>query len=214
MSAESAAARVAYRLRTPAVARFLILLPKFAAVGAALLFASCTLNSPRDTPPALMEDGFELSGRFAMRLRDEGASGRIEWRHDRHSDELAVNSPLGQGIARITRNGREYRLHTARDEEFRATDPESLTEKALGWRLPLAGLPDWVRARPSPGAAVRLERNAAGRLIVLEQDDWRVEYQDYEPGESGLPTRVQLTRGELQIRLLIERWGANGERAP
>ena len=153
------------------------------------------------------DDVFDVSGRVAVNSGKEGSTGRFSWRHDTISDELLITSPLGQGVARITRRDNHVRLVTADSREYVAPDAESLTEQVLGWRLPLAGLPDWIRGRATPGRQADARRNGEGRVVELIQDDWRVEYQDFE-GE--LPSRMRLARGDLEIRLVIERWAHTG----
>jgi outer membrane lipoprotein LolB len=134
----------------------------------------------------------------------DGSTGRFDWRHDgAGSDELLITSPLGQGVARISRQDGKVRLVTADSKEYVAPDAEGLTEQVLGWRLPLSGLPDWIRGRPTPGSPAQLRRDDTGRVVELTQDDWRVDYQEFE---GALPSRVRLARGDLEIRLVIERW--------
>jgi len=173
-------------------------------VAAALAGACASLPSPSPVqlPPA---GGFELNGRVSVRYGSEGVSGSIFWRHSSDADELLITSPLGQGVARISRSGREVQLIASDGRHYRATDAESLSERVLGWRLPLAGLPDWVLARPGPGGPAALSRDGEGRVIELRQDDWSIEYQEYE---GGRPSRLRLRRDNLEIRLVIDRWNA------
>jgi outer membrane lipoprotein LolB len=153
----------------------------------------------------ITRDGFELVGRVAVRYGSEGASGRIEWRHSFTDDELLITSPLGQGIARLTRYGTEVKLVTADQKEYAASDAESLTESVLGWRLPLAGLPDWVQGRADPARPAQLARDVQSRLSELIQDDWRVEYQEYD---GARPSKLRLSRADLEIRLVVDEWVA------
>ena len=46
------------------------------------------------------------------------------------------------------------------------------------------------------------------RTRSLLQDDWRIVYDHYfsGPGELPLPRRIQLERGEISLKLVIERW--------
>ena len=150
-------------------------------------------------------DGFELVGRVAVRYGSDGASGRIAWKHSSATDELLITSPLGQGIARVTRQGGEVRLVTADQKEYAASDAESLTESVLGWRLPLAGLPDWVLGRADPARPAHSVHDAQSRLSELIQDDWRVEYQEYE---GARPSRLRISRADLVIRLVVDQWVA------
>jgi len=168
---------------------------------AALLLAACA--GPRFLLPELGTE-FELAGRIAVTYRNEATSGNIAWRHSARSDELLLSSPLGQGIARIVRFGGEVTLTTSDGRELRAADAEALTEQALGFRLPLAGLTDWVRGRalaePAPAG---LRRNADGSLAELMQSGWTIRYLEYA---GGLPSRVTLNFPGLELRLAIAEW--------
>jgi outer membrane lipoprotein LolB len=137
-----------------------------------------------------------------VRYGSEGTSGRISWRHAPQNDDLLITSALGQGVARIRRAGGEVELF-AEGKEHRAPDAESLTERVLGWRLPLSGLPDWMQGRPSPGRPAEVGRDASNRIVTLVQDDWKIEYQEFD-GER--PSRLRLTRPNLEIRLIIDQW--------
>jgi outer membrane lipoprotein LolB len=145
---------------------------------------------------------FELSGRFALTYKGEGNSGNISWRYGAAAEELLITSPLGQGVARIVRNGGEYILTTPEPREFRAADAESLMERAVGVRLPLAGLADWVRARPAQGES-QPRYDAQGRLAELQQAGWKVEYLEYA---DKLPMRLRLTYPGVELRLAITQW--------
>lgn len=168
---------------------------------AAALLAACTsIPEPSLPPPG----GFELSGRVAIRHGKEAASGGIFWRHSDDADELLITSPLGQGIARINRERDEYRLLTGENKLYRASDAESLTEQAFGWRLPLAGLPDWVRGRASPGRPSEVRGGAgSGQGRELWQDGWHVSFEEFR---GGRPFRLRLSREDLEIRLIVDRW--------
>jgi outer membrane lipoprotein LolB len=171
--------------------------------GALLLLAGCA--APGFLLPA-HDVEFDLSGRIAVRYRDDAGSGNIAWRHAARSDELLLTSPLGQGIARITRNGEEVVLTMQDGREHKAADAEALTEQVLGFRLPIVGLADWVRGRPAQAPApapTRQQADAEGRLSELEQAGWRIEYQEYK---DRLPARMRLSYPGLELRLAISEW--------
>jgi outer membrane lipoprotein LolB len=163
-----------------------------------LLLAACAqLESkvPQDVE-------FELTGRLAARYGSEASSGNVAWRHARDSDEMLITSPMGTGVARIVRQGDSVVLTTAEPREYKASDAETLTQEVLGFRLPLAGLADWVRGRPSdPNAKAEYDKD--GRLRVLEERGWKIEYQDYE---GKLPSRMRLTYPNIELRLAISQW--------
>lgn len=147
---------------------------------------------------------FELSGRIAVTYRDEAASGNIAWRHGVHDDELLLSSPFGQGIARIVRLRDVVTLTTSEGRDASAPDAEELSERLLGFRIPLAGLADWVRGREAPAPApTRVRRDAEGRLAELEQSGWRIEYLEYA---GSRPARMRLGYPGLELRLAIFEW--------
>jgi outer membrane lipoprotein LolB len=146
---------------------------------------------------------FELTARFAARYRDEAASGTLLWRHRAARDEVMLSSPFGQGLARISRDGEAVTLIASDDRRYSAADAETLTEQVLGFRLPLRGLTDWVRARPSTDAPAQAEYAQDGRLLALEQHGWRIEYTAYEGIQ---PKRLKLNYPGLELRLAITEW--------
>jgi outer membrane lipoprotein LolB len=170
--------------------------PAFAA--AALLGACATLPEAGRPLPG----GFELTGRVAVRHGKDAASGKIFWRHSDDSDELLITSPVGQGIARLNRKGDQFRLVTGDRKEYRADNAEDLTEQALGWRLPLDGLSDWVQARASPGRPAEVV-GGAGDGLEIRQDGWRVAYDEFREGR---PFRLRLSREGIEIRLIVDQW--------
>lgn len=132
---------------------------------------------------------FELAGRIAARYGNESFTGNIAWRHAKGGDELLISTPTGQGVAQIVRQGEAVLLKTAEPREYRAADSESLTERVLGFPVPIEGLADWVRGRPSP---------------ELESRGWKVEYQDYDAERR--PVRMRLTYQGIELRLAISQW--------
>ena len=170
---------------------------------ASALLAACA--GPGFLLPAA-EAEFELSGRIAVSYRDDAGSGNIAWRHSPRADEMLLSTPLGQGVARLTRVDGEITLKTQDGREYRAADAESLTEQVLGFRVPIVGLADWVRGRPAQAPApapTRQRADAAGRLAELEQAGWRIEYLAYE---GALPARVRLSFPGVELRLAIAEW--------
>jgi len=177
---------------------------KFAAAGfAAFLLAACAQlqTAPSD------KTVFELSARLAARYGAESFSGNLAWRHAERNDEMLITTPIGQGVARIVRDGDQVTLTTAEPREYRAADAESLTQEVLGFRLPLTGLADWVRARPSGDAPFKETKASDGRLQKLEQNGWSIEYLEYGANKpETFPSRLRLSYPGIELRLAIAAW--------
>jgi outer membrane lipoprotein LolB len=177
----------------------LVLLPVLLLAGAC---AQLQTQAPLDVQ-------FDLSGRLAVRYGNEALSGNLAWRHAGSSDEMLITNSLGAGVARLVREpGGAVVLTTAEPKEYRGDNAEALTEEVLGFRLPVSGLGDWVRGRPSPDAPARIGKDEEGRLRWLEQSGWRVEFLEYR---EGLPYRLQLTYPGIDLRLAISQWRPAGQ---
>jgi outer membrane lipoprotein LolB len=186
-----------------------------------LTLAGCALVTPRPAeieraPGEIVQglpESFELSGRIAVRHEDQGFSGGLRWEHRPGNDIILVLTPLGQAVARITRDPGEARLETSEGEPQRAADAETLTERLLGWRLPVSGLQYWVLGSNSPVTASKVELDADGRLARLNQEGWDIEYLRYvEAGGRPLPRTVALRREGLSIRLTVDEWNLDPRR--
>ncbi len=172
---------------------------------ACLLIAGCAAIEEQPAPAGPIGDAFYLSGRVSVKFGTEAASGRITWQHDAASDELLFSAPLGQGVARIVWRDAVASLTTSDQKLYQASDVESLTEQVLGWRLPLAGMPDWVRGRPAAGAPAQTQVDGSQRLTQLRQSGWLVEFLDYAR-ENGLPSKLRMSRQDVELRLVIDQW--------
>lgn len=191
---------------------------KAAALAAAatfLLSACAELPAPPETSvfPARMVSAeaigaFRLTGRIAVKHDGQGFSGTLRWEHDARRDEVLLQSPLGQGVARIVRDAAGVALTDADGRVYRAATVEALTREVLGWQLPLDGLEHWVLGRAAPESAARRIVGDDGRLARLIQDGWQVDFERYQPVQGAvLPGRLEAAYGnDMAVRLVIDRW--------
>jgi len=153
-----------------------------------------------------------FSGRIAVRQNESSDSGKIEWQGNTTEQHVELLSPLGNTVATLDHSAQRVQLIMADHQEFSAADPQQLTQKILGYALPLDGLPWWVVGQAAPadaplmGSAV-MARNEKSELLTLTQAGWRIEYGAWRNvGGQQLPGSLQLQRGPLTIRLIIDRW--------
>lgn len=150
---------------------------------------------------------FSLKGRIGVQADGKGFSGPITWQHQTERDIITLYSPLGSPVALIEKAGGKVTLTDAKGNMLTEDNLQTLTEKTLGWSLPLEGLTDWALGRPS-GQRIQLQfRDADGRLIKLKQEDWDIDYQSYMRHEDAvLPQRLNLRRVEANVKLVVENW--------
>lgn len=176
------------------------------AAAASLLLGACaTLSAPPDrvhsgrftatTIPAPDTAAAQsVSGRFTVEVR---GTRRI----------IDVATPLGTTIARIDLVPGSATATGPHMQTATGPDPDVLVEQLLGWRLPVAGLSDWIEGRPAPGRPARTH-SEAGRLSLIEQDGWLIRIAEYGP--AGAPRLLTLERPAalpdpgLRVRLVLE----------
>ncbi len=159
-----------------------------AALAAALLAGGCASVPPGPPPPAAAPPAapqrIAWEGRFVVTwtvpdaapgaerpVREERASGRFALRDDAGRTELDVFTPFGQTIARATSAPGHATLATADGALYAADTPDALTQQVLGWRIPVARLPAWLRGDFGPAGAPAAARYVDGDWEVVV-DEW------------------------------------------
>lgn len=149
---------------------------------------------------------FTLVGRIAVRQDQRHYTASITWRHDPASDKILLATPLGQGIAELTRDASGTHLVTAERREFTAPDWHALSTQMFGFALPLSQLPRWLVA-DVPVDALGVSYDGAGRARSMVVADWQVGYLGYESeAADALPTLIELKREDIGVRLKIDEW--------
>ena len=197
----------ALQLRAPAPRRRSLL----AGTAAALVLAACAPIVPRETANAALRPllpAFQLDGRMSATDGRQAASGRVEWEHAPQTDRLTLLSPLGQIVARLDSGPDGARLLSADGTQRDAPSADALLPEVLGIEVPSARLPRWVQGAPEAGAQIR-ERDALGRPQLVIDQGWRIDYLAYaDDRPEALPARLDISRGDARIRLIIDSWTA------
>jgi outer membrane lipoprotein LolB len=186
---------------------------------------SCALPAPRP-PAAELEQlwqghaatltpltRWELRGRLAVRVDERGGQATLSWSRETARHVIRLNGPFGSGAVRIVQDASGARLQDAENREIEARSAEELVFLYTGWQLPVAHLDWWLRGLPVPELNAQRELDETGRLKVLRQQHWEVQYQQYaRVGRYDLPQRLTLTRSAdetapaLEARFVIDRW--------
>ncbi|MDP8568789.1 lipoprotein insertase outer membrane protein LolB [Methylophilus aquaticus] len=154
---------------------------------------------------------FALEAKLAVQFNGKGYTARLQWQHTPATDQLRIFSPLGQQIALIDRSAESVTLTDQSGKQHHAGDVASLTEKLLGWRLPLTGLSQWVLGTPHPHTEYEASYLSTGEPHTLRQDGWQIAYDDYKPTilpeiTESLPGLVRLQQDDIRLKLLIQHW--------
>jgi outer membrane lipoprotein LolB len=195
-----------------------------AAFSLALLSAGCANMMPQPVADAglqshrIYRNNIALEGRLTLRYQqnneNRSVNGSFVWTQTPKQTTLRLLSPLGQtiavidiepGLATLTRSGQAPRS---------AGDVDQLTEQALGWPLPIAGLRDWLQGFASDTAGkpfVAQEQAPDDGNMVITRDGWRIQYVNWQTTAAGsMPKRIDLERfteqaGDVAIRIVIDK---------
>lgn len=194
------------------------------ALAAALLLGGCVsapVRAPVAVDPAAAAEAdarraalqaWALAGRVAVSGGRQGGSGRLDWtqRGDRY--DLVLSAPVTRQGWRLVGDAGLARLEGVEGGPREGPDAGALLRQATGWDIPVRALVDWVRGVPAPESVHGPARvvHASGDLPArLEQAGWAIEYRDWFEADAGLPAlprRIEATRGDARVRLVVDGW--------
>ncbi len=204
-------------------------------VVAAAMLASCAapvrLAVPPESPAARRAaieavTGWEARGRLALKTptasdrttngrstngRSTNGQGSFVWTQTGDLTVLRVAGPFGAGAYEIRWEPGGLRVLSGRGEvaaEYAGPGAaERFLQEQLGLTLPVANARHWLLGLAGPDSGAVETLDADGLLLAIEQDDWRVHYEEYRlQGRIALPRKLTLESGTGRIRLVIDQW--------
>ncbi len=146
---------------------------------------------------------WELSGKIGITTPQESVAGFIRWRQNQDNFDIYVSGPLGAGNMQIQGNNQYAKL--TQGGKTLSGIPATLFYEQLGWVFPIKNLPHWLQGRPAPFTQATSELNADGKLALLKQDNWTIEYLRYHPYYQ-LPSRIKIKQGKWKFLIVIKNW--------
>ncbi len=138
---------------------------------------------------------FTAEGRISLRRDEQRDHVRFRWEHAPQRDVVLLMSPLGQGLAELTRDAAGARLLRPHQPVLTAVTLAQLAERVVGAPLPLEALADWLR-----GAQPALSGTADGwQIAILDTSIFR---------QSRLARVLQARRDNEELKLVVESWEA------
>jgi outer membrane lipoprotein LolB len=161
------------------------------------------------------QDNILIQGRFSVAYeqnnRPQSVQGRFQWQqHDQHID-IDLMSPLGQTIAKLAITPNSATIQQTSKEIKVADNVAELTERTLGWSLPVAGMRDWLqgfnRSTTNQRQMARPNENDQ-----FDTEGWHIQYVSWQQNSVSIyPKRIDLTRTspqlhQLSLRIIIDQW--------
>ncbi|MCX9155566.1 outer membrane lipoprotein LolB [Niveibacterium sp. 24ML] len=161
-------------------------------------------------PAPLAQSDFSMSGRVLVRQAERADVLRLYWSHRGESDDVRLETPLGQTLAELSMGQGFARARLGDGREFEAADDSALASQVIGTALPLRRFAGWLQAEPG-GAASQIERDAAGRVLTMSDAGWRLSYAGHGDVVSlDGPSLIEAKREDVLVRIKIETWVRGG----
>lgn len=184
---------------------------------ALILIGCCALGACATTrpvpPPAtgwdqrvaqLQSPGdWQLDGRAAVAVGTQGWQAALKWQQTADVAEVHLSGPFGIGALVLKQSPAGLSLNGAPPSDAVL----SQVQDKLGFDLPIENLHYWLLGVPNPGSPFEVARNDQDRAKTIAQAGWSVAYDRYQPAAADvLPTRLVLSRAEVRVRIIIDRW--------
>ena len=180
-----------------------------AALAVAAIAGCATVAPPPVAPAVETPAAFDASGRLSARRGSEGIAANFTWAHAPDADRFDVATPLGQIIARLSGDPSGVRVERPGQAPVAYADWRALTRDVFGVAIPVDGLASWIQAQPVAGTAFDLERDAAGRPLVLRQQGWEIVYAYADAAPAANPMRLVMRYPDsepIEVRIVVDRW--------
>ena len=182
------------------------MLPVWPALAVIWLLSACQ-TVPKDVSgakPVSVDMPFVAEARMSIRHEERGVSGKLLWRHALETDVVQLYSPFGQQIASIQRVNQTYYLLQNKQVILTTDKADALLQDHLGYTVPVAQLPSWLLGIP---VASQFKQNQSSAYATITADGWALQYDGFlKVDRYLLPTKITATKGQTQIRLIIDRW--------
>ncbi|PNS07555.1 lolB: outer membrane lipoprotein LolB [Lysobacter silvestris] len=147
-----------------------------------------------------------MGGRAAISHGKQSGSLGVEWEDAGPSGYLVVlTAPITrQGWRLQEQNGRATLEGMAGGPRIGA-DGAALLRQATGFEIPVRSLRYWIRGLADPAQPVDRYVFADDQLATLVQGGWQIDYPARDA--QSRPVRINATRGDDRVRLVVDRWG-------
>lgn len=198
----------------PITRRLLPLALPFALSAALAILAGCATTSTNVAPVAAYRDTIDLDGRLSVNYQKDGKAesltGSFNWTQRPGQVDVELVSPLGQTLATIAVTPQSATLTQAGHPPVTEADIDTLTQRTLGWPLPVSGLRDWLQGYAVDAQGKRFAASPANNSVTT-QDGWRLRFVEWQDPNAAqpVPRRIdaeRATAGDIQdlaIRIVV-----------
>lgn len=180
----------------------------------AVTLAGCATTSTNVATVGAYRDTIDLDGRLSVNYQKDGKveslTGSFDWAQRPGNVDVTLTNPLGQTVATIQVTPQSATLTQAGRAPLSEANIDTLTQRTLGWPLPVSGLRDWLQGYAMDAQGQRFAASPA-RNEVTTLDGWRLRFVEWQDANATqpLPRVIHATRAaagdiqDLSIRIVI-----------
>ena len=167
-------------------------------MSAALILAACSTVAPRmgDWREQGRVEDFNADGLIAVKMNDKGTYANFDWTYQNGVQTIDVNTPLGSTVGQLCQDSRGVLAVNSNGEVFEAGSAQELSERLLGYALPVQYLNVWSQGQWVKGVPHQIDPQ--GRL---QQFEWTIS-RSLKP--DGSPRELLLESSRLTLRLIFD----------
>ena len=180
----------------------------------AAVLAGCATTSTNVATVGAYRDAIDLSGRLSVNYQKSGnresMTVNFDWTQRPGQVDVTIANPLGQTVATIEVRPQSATLTQAGRALVTEADVDTLSQRTLGWPLPVSGLRDWLQGYAVDAQGQRFSASPARNELVT-QDGWRLRFVEWQDPNAAqpVPRVIHATRAavgdiqDLEIRIVI-----------
>ncbi len=179
-----------------------------------ITLAGCATTSTNVATVGAYRDSIDLDGRLSVNYQKSGnresMTVNFDWAQRPGRVDVTIANPLGQTVATIEVTPQSATLTQAGRAPVTEADVDTLSQRTLGWPLPVSGLRDWLQGYAVDAQGQRFSASPA-RNEVVTQDGWRLRFVEWQDPNAAQPAPrvIHATRAavddiqDLEIRIVI-----------
>ncbi len=183
-----------------------------------ITLAGCATTSTNVATVGAYRDSIDLDGRLSVNYQKSGnresMTVNFDWAQHPGRVDVTIANPLGQTVATIEVTPQSATLTQAGRAPVTEADVDTLSQRTLGWPLPVSGLRDWLQGYAVDAQGQRFSASPA-RNEVVTQDGWRLRFVEWQDPNAAQPAPrvIHATRAavgdiqDLEIRIVINQAG-------
>ncbi len=189
-------------------------------ITATTLFSGCTtVPEPKHSPDQISKlfqqriakveqiNNWKIDARAGFTTADDSGSVSMIWEQKEKAYHITLIAPLGQGRLDLYGEGPDVVLTTSEGKTLYGESAQNLIYRATGFIVPVDSLSRWIKGVPGIHPQININYNNDGTIASMQQEDWKIEYLDYQPHNNTImPRKLRATNGDLKIKVVIKEW--------